>query len=84
MKTTTDYVDAIVELAREVEMGDPIDWGMLEISEDNAYQLIAINVIKQMETKYNDPNFREIMLATVVKLIVENFVLNLQAAQREY
>jgi len=31
----------LVELAKEVEMGDPIDWGMLNISEDQAYALMA-------------------------------------------
>lgn len=73
-----EYVDMIVELAKEVESTDPIDWGMLNIEEDNAYRLIALSTLDNLAPKYNDPHFREVIVATIVKLVVENFVLNLK------
>jgi hypothetical protein len=66
------YVKRIVMLAQEIETEDPIDWGMLNISEDNAYNLIALNVVNQFK------NERDIMITTITKLVVENFALNLK------
>jgi hypothetical protein len=72
----TAYIERIVLLAKEVESENPIDWGMLEISEDDAYKLIAMNTVNQFD-KYNVQE-REIMIATITKLVVENFALNLK------
>jgi hypothetical protein len=61
-------------------MSDPIDWGMLSISEHEAYELIAGSVLENYLGM--DPAHRDMMLlATVVKLTVENFVLNLKLLQ---
>ena len=79
---STEYVDLLVDIAKHIETEDPIDWGLLSIDEDAAYRLIAMNVVENMATKYNDPDFREIMLATVIKLVVENFTLNLRLKER--
>lgn len=70
------YIEQIVKLAQEVEVEDPIDWGMLEVSEDDAYRLIAMNIVNQFD-KYS-VHERRIMIATITKLVVENFVLNLK------
>lgn len=78
MEITPEYVELISELAQEVDTEDPIDWGMLSISEEETYRLMTLNVLEMFKDKYNDPNFREIMFATVVKLVVENFTLNLK------
>jgi hypothetical protein len=64
-------VEELVELAKEVEISDPFDWADLSIDEESAYRLIALNII---DMKMD----REIMLATIVKLCVENMVLNLR------
>lgn len=70
-------VEQIVEIAEAIELGDPIDWGMLSISEHDAYLFLATGVLENY--KAGDLCNRElILLATVVKLTVENFVLNLQ------
>ena len=74
----SDYVEYLVALAREIETEDPIDWGMLSIDEDNAYRLIASSVVEQMMPKYNDPDMKDVLLATVIKLVVENFTLYLK------
>lgn len=74
-------VDQIAALAQEVESGDPIDWGMLAINEDDAYKLIAAGVLEMYLS--GDKDQRDmILLATTVKLTVENFVLNLKLAEK--
>lgn len=64
-------VDIIVELAKEAEIGDPFDWGSAAISEDDAYQLVALSVA-ELE---NNPL---VLKASLTKLIVENMVLNVR------
>lgn len=76
--SSAQYVEYIVDLAREVETQDPIDWGMLSIDEETAFRLMAQTVVEGMMDKYNEPTYRDILLATIVKLVVENFVLNLK------
>lgn len=75
--TKTEAVGQLVALAREVEIKDPIDWGMLSIKEDDAYELMANSVLDQI---YSLPEeYRStVMMATMTKLLVENFVLNLK------
>ena len=67
-------VQMLVELAKECEIGDPFDWSDVTIDEEEAYKLMAMNVLSM------DMN-RDIMAATVVKLCVENMVLNLKLMQ---
>ena len=62
-------LDELVELAREAEVGDPFDWMDLSIDDETAYRLVAMGV---MEMEMSE----EVMLATIVKLCVENMVLN--------
>jgi len=59
------------ELALEADTVDPIDWGQLNISEDEAFNLMAMHVA-EMENNHLT------LKAICVKLMVENFVLNLK------
>jgi len=59
------------ELAKEADTVDPIDWGQLNISEDEAFNLMAMHVA-EMENNVLT------LKAICVKLMVENFVLNLK------
>ncbi|NCQ52273.1 hypothetical protein GW796_10410 [archaeon] len=77
-----NLTDKLVELAEEIEMGDPIDWGMLEINEHEAYKLMAAAVLDNYLA--TDADSRDMMLlATVVKLTVENFTLNLHLLEKK-
>jgi len=67
----------IAELAQEFELSDPIDWGLLPIREEDAYLLIAENMCSII----NEAEDRELVaVVAATKLLVENFVLNLQLA----
>ena len=81
-KTTADYVAHIVDLAMEAELEDPIDWGMLTLDEQTAFNLIASDVVNLFYDKYDEVNGRELLLAAIVKLVVENFTLNLKLRER--
>jgi len=69
-------LEQLIEIAKEVEVADPFDWADVAIGEDEAYRLMAMNLIGEDLTP-------EIMLATIVKLCVENLVLNLRLLQNE-
>ena len=76
----------LAALAREVEEGDPIAWGGVELDRGTAYDLIA-SQIAEMFAGYERRGVSSdrqmvIALAAVVKLTVENFVLH-QRLMRE-
>ena len=74
-------VDQLVSLAREVENGDPIDWGMIPIKEEDAYRRMAEQVLEMMKA-YNPVDRQPVALAAITKLLVENFVLNYQLMEK--
>lgn len=67
----------LAELAMESEMADPIDWGLLQISERDAFVMMAANVLEQLESVKEEER-SVVAMATITKLLVENFVLNLR------
>jgi len=64
-------VEDLVSIAMEAEIADPIDWGELNISEQEAYRMFAASVLEMDNEPMADK-------AIIVKLLVENFVLNLK------
>lgn len=78
--TKTEAVGRLVSLAKEVEIKDPIDWSRLSVTEDQIYELMASSVIEQI---YSVPEEHRtsVSMATLTKLLVENFVLNSKLEQ---
>lgn len=70
--------DEIIELAKDVELEDAIDWANLPVDRDRIYQMIGSQAYEIYVTQNQDQDREAILLATVIKLVVENFVLNLQ------
>ena len=68
---TNPEVKLIVDLAKEANITDPIDWSELNITEDQAYVMMAAHVLDMERNHLTDA-------AIIVKLMVENFVLNLK------
>ena len=68
---TNEAVANLVMLAKEGETMDPIDWGDLNITKDQAYVMMAAHVLEMERNHLTDG-------AIIVKLLVENFVLNLR------
>ena len=73
--------EQLIDIAEQIELGDPIDWGMLNISDREAYELLAPSVLENY--LMTDADSRDMMLlATVLKLVVENFVLNMKLSAK--
>ena len=71
-----ELIEQLAKLAQEVESEDPIDWAMLAVDEQTTYRLMATSIVEQFGQPQTE---REgILMATVIKLVVENFVLNLK------
>lgn len=71
-------LDQVIELAKEIEAGDPIDWSGLPLHRDSVYKMLGLSVLERIENE-KDPQIREAMLmAGLVKLTVENFVLEMR------
>jgi hypothetical protein len=71
--TTDELVNLVADLAQEVDKEDPIDFGMLQVDEESVWHLMSVNVVDKYLEMSDD---QVIMLATITKLLVENFVLN--------
>ncbi len=75
---------AVEQLIREIELADPIDWGMLNISEDDATRLIALSVVQHYEEHIrpmSEGDREYVFVSAIAKLTLENFVLNVKLAQ---
>jgi hypothetical protein len=77
----TPTVKQLADLARESDEQDPIDWGQLKVTEDQAYEMMASNVLEQFTGIPEDQRLT-VAMATVTKLLVENFVLNVKLRSR--
>ena len=71
LQSQNQLMEDLISIAMEAEIADPIDWGELNVSEEEAYRMFAATVL-EMD---NDPLADK---AIIVKLLVENFVLNLK------
>ena len=70
--------EQIIELAKEVELGDKINWEDIKLDPDRIYHIIGTQVYSKYYENLQTANGEAVLLATVVKLVVENFVLNLK------
>ncbi len=76
-----DFVDLVVELAQEVEKTASIDWAMFPADEEALYKYAATQVIENLNMMQSKDDKILMLLATTVKLVVENTVLNQQYIQ---
>lgn len=76
MKVSGIDPNLLVELAMETEIVDPFNWGELNVSEEEAYRLMALHVADMPHDPLTDQ-------AIIVKLLVENFVLNLKLLEKK-
>jgi hypothetical protein len=75
---------AVEEMIKEIELADPIDWGMLSINEENAIRLIASSVVEHYEKNIKpmtETDREYVFVSSIAKLTLENFVLNVKLAQ---
>jgi hypothetical protein len=75
----------LVELIREVEVEDPIDFGDLPYAEDDLRQLVCgqVHDIAERAEELGDEDSRSVMLAVTAKLVLENLVLHVRLMQAQ-
>ena len=72
--TTNITIDQLVELAKEADMMDPIEWGEIPVNEDLVYYTFA----EQMVEAYNNTaraNRDTVFLAAIIKFHTHVFAL---------
>jgi predicted class III extradiol MEMO1 family dioxygenase len=80
----TMNLKAVEELIKEIELADPIDWGMLRIDEEDATRLIASSVVEHYEENIKpmaETDRDYVLVSSIAKLTLENLVLNIKLAQ---
>ena len=68
----------LIEFAKESDISDQIDWKKINLNEDTVYEMIGLSVMEMMHKIEKDPNVNVMLAASILKLTVENFVLNLK------
>jgi hypothetical protein len=79
-------LETVITLMQEVEREDPIDWADLRIDESAATRVIVSSMIDQYRNSWQslpESDRALAILATMSKLVLENFVLNVRLRQRE-
>ena len=79
-------LDTVLMLMSEIEREDPVDWADLRIDESAAARVIASSMIEQYRRDYSVLSGQDrdyAIIATMSKLVLENFVLNVRLRQRE-
>jgi hypothetical protein len=73
--TTDELINLVVDLAKVVDNEDPIDFAMLTIDDESVWHLMATNVVEQYLPLADN---KVVIMATITKLVVENFILNMR------
>ena len=77
MENKEETVKQLAELAMQSEMAVSIDWNKLNLTQQDAFVMMASNVVEQMESLPEDQR-AVVAMATMTKLLVENFILTIQ------
>lgn len=75
-------LEQIIALAQEVETTDAIDWENLPLDKDHIYQMVGSQAYELYKQHADTEDGEAIIVATITKLLVENFVLNLKVESR--
>ena len=73
-------LDQFIELVKEYEATDPIDFGMARIKEEEAFSLVCEHITDTLQNTL--PGDRELVLAVALaKAMTESMILNMQRTQ---
>lgn len=70
-------VEQLVELAKQAEYKNPIEWGELPVQEDAVYTAFA-HAMYSAYTRTDQSTRDLVLLASIIKLQTENFALGQQ------
>lgn len=79
---STDSLSTLLSLMSDVEEGDPLDFGILPIDEQEARKLVAMSLLKMqsdLDAHTTTAAEREmVLMASAAHLVLENFLLHLE------
>lgn len=73
--------EQIIDLAFNVEQGDPIDWSVFKEGKEQTLKMIAASVIEQFQKEQYTEDDLLIMMASITKLATENMILHTKILQ---
>lgn len=73
--TTDELINLVADLAKVVDNEDPIDFAILTIDDESVWHLMATNVVEQYLPLADN---KVVIMATITKLVVDNFILNMR------
>jgi len=76
MENREEIVTQLATLAMEAQLAYPIDWAAMGVNKAEAFKMMAGNVVDQFDG-IAEANFAAVAMATITKLLVENYILNL-------
>ncbi len=76
-------IDQLIEIAFAVEEGDPIDWGLFKHGQEQSMKMIAASILEQFDRETWTDEDRVVVMATITKLVVENFILHARLMKLE-
>jgi hypothetical protein len=68
----------VIELAKQIEEADPIDWSDLPLNREAIYVVLGTTVLERTSETQSATEREIILMASLVKLTVENFVLEMR------
>jgi hypothetical protein len=75
-------IDQLIELVKEVESEDPIKWHSSKESLDSARRLVSLGIL-EMYKNMPEESREYTLLASMTKLVLENFILNLKLQKND-
>jgi hypothetical protein len=69
-------LDDLINIAFAVEEGDPIDWSVFKDGREETMKMIGSSILDQFDKDTYTDQDRLIVMATITKLVVENFILH--------
>lgn len=81
MNSLIPTVKQLIELAKESGSAAEIDWSQHAVTEEQAYQMMASQILEDV-TSLPESHQLTVCMATITKLLVENFVLNLALSEK--
>lgn len=76
-------LDLLIDIAMEVDDADPIDFGRLSVGKQEAFKMIGTSILEQFDKEEYTEEDKIILLSTLTKLTVENFLLHTKLLAKE-
>jgi hypothetical protein len=78
---TQQTIDQLASLAQQADLDHTIDWSKVDFTQDEMFRMMASQVLEQLNS-IPEQDRAAVAMATMTKLLVENFALNFQLKEK--